>query len=158
MSKALYHLQTAFTSQVGTNNIGNNAGHLQERFCHEGQKGGLGSTQTSPGHQVELPDHIGGPLPLLHAPPLQYTQNPDDISSKDQDKEGLPRGRTHVCRHHQQTSYHHLQLAQGPGTLQKLIIREIGFSSLGNQELVVVVEVEDFDISLSRETLRRQGT
>ena len=48
MSKALYHLQTAFTSQVDTNNIGTNAGHLRERFYHEGQKG-AGRARPAPG-------------------------------------------------------------------------------------------------------------
>ena len=96
MSKALYYLQTAFSSQVDTNNIGTKVGLLQERFCHEGQKGGLGSTQRSPGPSGTPVSHC----PPLYAPPLQYTQNPDVIISKDRDKEGLPRERTHACRHH----------------------------------------------------------
>lgn len=90
-------------------------GIARKGFVMKDKQADLRPPRDPQGHHVELPDRTSGPLPLLHAPPLQYTQNPDVSSSKDQDKEGLPRGRTHACRHHQQTSYGHLQLAQGLG-------------------------------------------
>lgn len=76
-------------------------GISRKGFVMKNKKVDLDPLRDPQGHQTELPDHTSVSLPPpLHAPPLQYTQNPDVISSKDQDKEGLPRERTHACRHH----------------------------------------------------------
>lgn len=96
-----------FSSQVDTNNIGTNAGHLRKGFVMKNKKVDLDPSRDPQGRQTELPDHTSVPLqnPHSHAPPLPIHTKRDVISSKDQDKRVCLKEKTHACRHHLITVY-----------------------------------------------------